>query len=132
MPKNPWSERMDVSGNQLVERVKEIAQDANARKVIVRDQQGKELVTVPLGWGAAGGMVTLFTAPWLAVLAAVGGAVAKVKIEVVRDGDPGDARDTGPVSDVQPGEMTEDETGDGMPIIHTDTPTWDAPPRDQT
>lgn len=118
MAKNSWSERMDVSGNQLVGRVKEIAQDANARKVIVRDQQGKELVTVPLGWGAAGGVVTLFAAPWLAVLAAIGGAVAKVKIEVVRD----EAADGG---QAQAGDQSQ------MPIIDTDTPGWDAPPRDQ-
>lgn len=122
MAKNSWSERMDVSGNQLVGRVKEIAQDANARKVIVRDQQGKELVTVPLGWGAAGGVVTLFAAPWLAVLAAIGGAVAKVKIEVVRD----EAADGGQAQQAQwAGDQSQ------MPIIDTDTPGWDAPPRDQ-
>lgn len=120
MAKNPFTERMDVSGSQLVERVKEIAQDANARKVTVRDQQGKELLTVPLGWGAAGGAITLFAAPWLAVLAAVGGAVAKVKIEVERTG-PG-------APDSQDGEMGVDGE---MPIIRTDSPGWDAPPSDQ-
>lgn len=120
MAKNPFTERMDVSGSQLVERVKEIAQDANARKVTVRDQQGKELLTVPLGWGAAGGAITLFAAPWLAVLAAVGGAVAKVRIEVERTG-PG-------APDSQDGEMGVDGE---MPIIRTDSPGWDAPPSDQ-
>lgn len=122
MPKKPFTERMDVSGSQLVDRVKEIAQDANARKVTVRDQQGKELLAVPLGWGAAGGAITLFAAPWLAVLAAIGGAMAKVKIEVERT-------DAGP--DTQDGEMQGGQDPEGMSIIDTDAPGWDAPPRDQ-
>ena len=122
MAKNPFTQRMDVSGSQLVDRVKEIAQDANARKVIVRDQQGKELLTVPLGWGAAGGAMTILAAPWLALLAAVGAAAAKVRIEVEGTGTP----------DIQDGQMRTGGGADGeMPIIRTDTPGWDAPPSDQ-
>jgi hypothetical protein len=39
----------------------------------------------------AGGLVTL-GAPWLAVLAALAGVVAKVRIEISRDGPPADGK----------------------------------------
>ena len=120
MTREPWTQRIDVAGNQLVDRVKEIAKDANARRVIIRDQHGTQILTVPLGWGAAGGAVAVMAAPWLAVLAAVGGAAAKVRIEVERVG-PGPAPSPGG-----------GEGGpDGMPVIRTEAPRWESAPDDR-
>lgn len=116
MAKETFTQRMDVAGNQLVDRVKEIAKDANARRVIIRDQNGSELLTIPLGWGAAGGAVAVMAAPWLAVLAAVGAAAAKVRIEVER---------------VDAGSAPQEGGDEGMPVIRTEAPHWESPPRDQ-
>lgn len=120
MAKETFTQRMDVAGNQLVDRVKEIAKDANARRVIIRDQHGAEILTIPLGWGAAGGAVAVMVAPWLAVLAAVGGAAAKVRIEVERV-NPGSA----------PGQAATEGGEGGMPVIRTDAPRWDSAPDDR-
>lgn len=124
MTKKTYTERMEARGSELVGRVKEIAQDANARKVIVKDQSGKELVTIPLGWGAAGGAVAILAAPWLAVLAAIGAAVAKVKIEVERADGPA-------AGDEGTGAAGKSDQDPGMTIIDTETPGWDATPTDR-
>lgn len=77
-----WTKEVEVMGNEVVDRIKELIQSGNARKVIVRKPDGEKLFDVPLTAGAVvGGLVTL-AAPWLAIIGALGGALAKVKIEV--------------------------------------------------
>jgi hypothetical protein len=84
-PKNTFSEQMEVQGNQLVERFKEIIEQGNVRRLIVRDQDGKTLVEIPLTAGALIGGAALFLSPWLAALGAIGALVARLNIEVVRE-----------------------------------------------
>ena len=62
-----------------------IGLQGNVRKLVVKTEDGHVFLTLPLTAGAfAGGILTL-GAPWLAILAAVAGLVANVKIEVTRD-----------------------------------------------
>lgn len=116
MDRSSFTDRIDVTGSQLVDRVREIAQDANARRVRVLDRDGNELLVVPLGWGAAGGALTLFTAPWLVALAGIGAVVAKLSIEVER------------VTPDQPGAAGPQDTTDAGGTDPTGTEGWDAPP----
>ena len=73
-----------VSSDKLVEKVKEVVHDANVKKIIVKDQNGKVLLTIPVTWGAAGVIATVVLAPWLAALGAIAALVAKCTIEVER------------------------------------------------
>lgn len=80
-----FSENVEVAGNQLVERFKEIVQEGNVRRLIIKDSEGKSLVEIPLTAGVVvGGAVAIFS-PWLAMLGALGGLVAKLTIEIVRE-----------------------------------------------
>ena len=94
-----FTERIETTGGELVDRVKELARQADTRRVIIKDQDDKELMSLPLSWGLAGGAVAVFAAPLLAAVAALGGAMANVRLEVERTdpaGWPGSETDTAP------------------------------------
>jgi uncharacterized membrane protein YoaK (UPF0700 family) len=79
-----WIEEIEVTGNQLVERVKELFAEANVRRLILRTPDDKLLLEIPLTAGAVvGGVVTLF-APLLAILGVLAVLVSHMKVEIVR------------------------------------------------
>ena len=88
--KRTMSEELEVTGNQLVERVKELIEEGNVRRLIIRNPEGKTLIEIPLTIGAvAGGALVVFY-PVLAGLAVIGGLLARIKIEIVREISDGD------------------------------------------
>ena len=91
-PKEPqggqrtFNEELEVAGNQLVERVRELIEEGNVRRLIIRNPEGRTLLEIPLTVGAvAGGALVIFLGPVLAALAVIGALVARLKIEIVRD-----------------------------------------------
>ncbi|NLX11533.1 MAG: DUF4342 domain-containing protein [Chloroflexi bacterium] len=80
-------EEMEVEGKNLIERVKELIQEGNVRRLIVKDSNGKYVLEIPLTVGVVAGGVFALYAPVAAALGAVAGLMAKVKIEVVREAD---------------------------------------------
>jgi hypothetical protein len=79
-----WVEEIEVTGSQLVERVKEIIAEGNVRRLIIRNAEDNILLEIPLTAGVVvGGALTLFY-PLLAALGALAALVAKVKVEVIR------------------------------------------------
>jgi len=83
--KRNFSEELEVAGNQLVERVKELIEEGNVRRLIIRNPEGRTLVEIPLTIGAVAGGALLLLYPVLAGLAVIGGLLARVKIEIVRE-----------------------------------------------
>lgn len=81
----PISEELEVMGSQLVERVKELIDQGNIRRLIIRDQNGRTLLEIPLTIGVVAGGALAFLWPVMAGLAIIGGMLARVKIEVVRE-----------------------------------------------
>jgi hypothetical protein len=80
-----FSEELEVAGNQLVERVRELLEEGNVRRLIIRNPEGRTLIEIPLTIGVVAGGALLVFYPVLAGLAAIGGLVARVRIEVVRE-----------------------------------------------
>ena len=74
------SEEYTVSGNNLVDRVKELLHEGNVTRVIVKDEAGKTLLEIP----ATVGVLGMVLAPWLAALGVVAALVTKCKIIVER------------------------------------------------
>lgn len=93
--KPKFIEQIEVAGEDLVSKVKELFADASAKRVVLRNSEGHELISVPLTIGVAGGAVAVLVAPMLAAVAAVGGALAKVRVDIERD-----TPHPGPVDDV--------------------------------
>lgn len=71
-----------VSSEGLVGKVKEIMKDAKVKRIVVKDDEGRVLLSIPVTWGAAGAVVTLALAPWLAALGVIAAVVTNVTVEV--------------------------------------------------
>lgn len=75
-------EVFQVSPERLVEKFKEIAKDASVKRIVVKNESGKTILSVPVTWGAAGAVATLALAPWLAALGVIAGIATKCTMEV--------------------------------------------------
>lgn len=84
--KRTWVEEIEVAGSQLVDKVKDLLAEGNARRVIIRSKDGNELLAMPLTVGVLGGGVFALAAPIWAAIGALAALVAQVKLEVVREG----------------------------------------------
>ncbi len=65
-------EEIKVTGEKVVEVVKKLIKEGNARKIIIKNENGESLVEIPLTVGAVGVIA-------IPVLAAVGALAALVK-----------------------------------------------------
>lgn len=72
----------EVSAEGLVGKVKEVINDAKVKRILVKDDKGKLLLSIPVTWGAAGTVAVLAFAPWLAALGVIAGIVTKCTVEV--------------------------------------------------
>jgi hypothetical protein len=87
-PKTTWktfTEEIEVAGNQLVEQVTRLLAQGNVRQLQIRSETGDVYLSVPLTAGAIVGGVMVIAAPWLAVIGAIAGLVAKIKIVIERE-----------------------------------------------
>jgi len=80
-----FSEQLEVAGSQLVEKVQEIIKQGNVRRVVIRTAEDRVLLDTTLTISAVAGGVLALTAWPLAVLGGIAAAVARVKIEIVRE-----------------------------------------------
>ena len=86
--KTAWKtfvEEIEVSGKHLLDEINRLVAEGNVRKLVVKTDDGHVFLTLPLTAGAVAGGILTLGAPWLAILAAVAGLVAKIKLEVTRD-----------------------------------------------
>ena len=65
------TEEYQVSGDDLVAKVKELVHEGKIRRITIRNEEGKELIEIPLTWGVVGALL-------LPVLAAIGAIAALV------------------------------------------------------
>jgi hypothetical protein len=82
--KRTFIEEFKVAGRDLVDRVEELIEQGNVRRLIILNREGRPLLEIPLTAGVvAGGAVTL-AHPVLAALGAMAALLADVTIKVVR------------------------------------------------
>ena len=74
----------EITGSELVERTKELIEEGNVRRLIIRNHDDEILLEVPLTAGVAVGGVLTVVAPVLAALGAMAALLARVKVEIVR------------------------------------------------
>jgi len=65
------TEEHKVSGDDLLAKVKELVHEGNIRRIIIKNEEGKTLIEVPLTLGVVGAVL-------LPVLAAIGAIAALV------------------------------------------------------
>ena len=78
------SEQFEMKGSELVDRVKELIEEGNVRRLVIRNAEDEVLVVVPLTATVVAGSAMLVFAPVIAGLGALAAFLTKVKLEVVR------------------------------------------------
>ena len=71
-------EEFKVSGEGIVEKIKEIIKEGNARRIIIKNDEGESVAEFPLTVGAVGALV----APILAAVGAIAALLTKCTIVV--------------------------------------------------
>jgi len=77
----PTTEKFTISGDKLVEKVKQLIHEGNIRRVRVL-HEGKTVLEIPLSIGAPAVAVGIMVAPVLAALGAFAALVTECTIEV--------------------------------------------------
>jgi hypothetical protein len=70
-----------LNGENLLNKVKELINEGNVRKVTIHDKDGKELMSFPLTIGLVGALL----APVLAAVGAVAALIGECRISVERE-----------------------------------------------
>lgn len=77
-------EEFEVSGDEVIAKVKELVHEGNIRRISLQDKDGNTLIEVPLTIGVAGAAVGVLVAPVLAAIGAIAALVARMRIVVER------------------------------------------------
>jgi hypothetical protein len=75
------SEKFTVSGNQVLEKVKQLIHEGNVRRVRLL-HEGKTIIEIPLSIGAPVAVAGILAAPVLAAIGAFAALVTECTIEV--------------------------------------------------
>jgi len=74
------NETMEVKGEDLLGRIKELVHEGNVRRIIIKNEDGDRLVEIPLTLGVVGALLL----PQLTAIGALAAVVARCTIEVER------------------------------------------------
>ena len=72
------TEEFHVSGDTLIAKIKELVQEGNVRRVVLKNEEGKILVEFPLTLGVVGAVL----APQLAAIGAIAALVTHCTVVV--------------------------------------------------
>lgn len=75
-----FKEEFKVKSEEVIGKVKELVHEGNVRKLIIKDEDGKVYLEIPVTFGLIGALL----APTLAAVGALAAMVAHLKIEVIR------------------------------------------------
>jgi phage-related minor tail protein len=82
-------EEFKVKSEEIIEKIKELIHEGNVRRLIIKDEDGKVYLEIPVTIGVIGAVF----APILAAVGAVAAMVANLKIEVIRNEEPGEKKE---------------------------------------
>ena len=78
---NPRSEEFQFSGDTLLSKIKEILREGNIRRVVIKNEDGRVLIDIPLTIGVVGTLL----APQLAAIGAIAALVLKGSIVIEKE-----------------------------------------------
>ena len=90
--KRTWTEEFEVAGTELIGRIKALVGEGNVRQLKIKAPGGEVFFKTPLTVGVLAGGAVALAAPWLAILGAIAALVARVRVEIVREGEGGAAK----------------------------------------
>jgi hypothetical protein len=74
------TEEFQVSGEQLVAKIKELVHEGNIRRITIKDRDGDTLIEIPLTLGVVGAIII----PVWAAIGAIAALVANLTIVIER------------------------------------------------
>ncbi len=74
-------ETYEVDGDNLLNKVKEIVREGNVRRLIIKNEEGKKLIEIPLTVGVVGAVLL----PVWAAIGVIAAIVTSASIEVERN-----------------------------------------------
>ena len=77
-------EEMKVKGGHLVDKVKDVIEEGNARRLLIKKDQ-RTLLEIPLSVGVGGATAAVFLLPTLAAVGALAALVSDVTIVIERE-----------------------------------------------
>ncbi len=77
-------EEFTLSGDALLAKIRELAEESNVRRIVIKTSEDHTLIEIPLTVGVAVGVLGTVLAPVLAAVGAIGALVANLKIIVER------------------------------------------------
>ncbi|MBP6927417.1 MAG: DUF4342 domain-containing protein [Caldisericales bacterium] len=80
MPEKCRTEEFQVSGEKVIEKIKELVHEGNIRRIIIKNDHGSTLVEIPLTLGVVGAVLL----PVWAAIGAIAALVTKMTIVVER------------------------------------------------
>ncbi len=77
------TEEFQVNGEELLEKIKELVHAGNIRRILIRNQEGRTLIDIPLTFGVVGALL----APQLAAIGAIAALLGSgsIVVEKVED-----------------------------------------------
>lgn len=78
------TEEFRMDGDKVVSKIKELVNEGNVRRIILKTEDGKPLIEVPLTIGVGVVGVSVLVAPVLAAIGAIAAIVARLSIVVER------------------------------------------------
>ena len=85
----PTREKHNVSGDKVIGKIKELIHQGNVRRIIIKNEEGRSLIEIPLSVGVVGAVL----APMWAAIGAVAALVTSCSIEVEREPDSEEAEE---------------------------------------
>ncbi len=80
----PRSEEFMFSGDTLLGKIKEIVHAGNIRRIVIKNEEGRVIIDIPLTVGVVGTLL----APQLAAIGAIAALVLRGTIVIEKDSEP--------------------------------------------
>ena len=77
-------EEFSVSGDDLIKKIKDLIEEGNSKKIIIKGSDGNTILEFPLNVGVAGGVLGVVFLPTLAAIGAVAAVVTRCTIVIVK------------------------------------------------
>jgi len=74
------TERIDVKGEHLIAKVKELIHEGTVQRIVINDADGKQVLDMPVSVGVIG----LLVAPSITAIGALGALASKYSIDIER------------------------------------------------
>ena len=83
-PESVRIEEFSLSGDQVVNKIKNLLREGSVRRITLKTEDGKMLFEVPLTLGVTGFVATALIAPPLAIIGTLAAVITKIQLTVER------------------------------------------------